>query len=285
VKERQFEEHSISVKEGDSQFAISYDPGQRFMSGSFPGYTVTDVLKQTSLHNALRSKAERLKSTPADLVTGIVACNGGSSIFAGHRTFRRTMTAGHVAQDIIRQYSSLGFILLIDAVRPLRTVFSTSDRANTEIKWWLTLGRSVPSDGRIPELMKRVMAEFPKPVVDALNASHRAHEIGCGVGYRGGWTMDGKTIKLSVRAVLELLAGRLSPERFADAHGWTRPSTMGRTNHFELMLSQGRTVTEVAITSTDDDDDWITFKFGDPDPAISPFRAPSSGGPKPPKGA
>jgi hypothetical protein len=76
------------------------------------------------------------------------------------------------------------------------------------------------------------------------------------------------------RAVVELLAGRITPEHFAAVHGWDGPAGSGHTNFFEHMLSQGQMVSEATVTRADDDDDWITFKFGDPDPAVSPFRPP-----------
>lgn len=275
VKNSAATQDAILVKEGGSHFSISYNANQRFMGGSYPGYTVADSIEQTPLYGALRSKAKKLKAAPTDYVTAVVACNGGCSVFKGHNIFGRNILARDVAKEVLRQYSSLGFILMIDAIKPFTT--SPTDRPFAYLKYELVFGDRFRGDQKIVDLVSRTMAVLPSPMNDALNASYRSKEVGYGIGYVGGFKMSRKSIRLSSRAVVELLAGRITPEHFAAVHGWDRRGDSGHINFFEHMLSQGRMISETTVTRTDDDDDWLTFQFGDPDPAISPFRPPVVG--------
>ena len=86
----------------------------------------------------------------------------------------------------------------------------------------------------------------------------------------GGSVGGGDRIKISARAVLELLAGAMTYERFAEVHGWTE----GRFDMFRSRLDSGQLFTSARIESLgpSKDDDWLEFEFGPPDPAISAFR-------------
>ncbi len=90
--------------------------------------------------------------------------------------------------------------------------------------------------------------------------------------------MSSRTIRISSRELMETLAGL---SMFDDAGGRQedmvgsaqRPASEIRGQFFRC-LQQGRLLAAVTVIKTDenDDDDWVEFDFGDPDPAISPFR-------------
>ena len=72
--------------------------------------------------------------------------------------------------------------------------------------------------------------------------------------------MSDNEITMSSRVALELLAGR------------KRLDDIGNENPFEEMLSQGKLIERVIVDKfSDEDDDYITFVFGEPDGAISDF--------------
>jgi hypothetical protein len=81
-------------------------------------------------------------------------------------------------------------------------------------------------------------------------------------------------MRLSARALQELIAGRLSKEEF-------ELCTTGKPNLFALQLAQGRTISSVRFEpkGTNEDDDYVVFEFSD-DPAAAKLRLPGS--PKPP---
>jgi hypothetical protein len=81
--------------------------------------------------------------------------------------------------------------------------------------------------------------------------------------------MKSMTVKISARAVQELMAGRLTAAQFED---WAA----GRPNPFEQNLARGWTIASVSFESKnlDADDDYLMFTFKD-DPAVAALRFPN----------
>jgi hypothetical protein len=79
-------------------------------------------------------------------------------------------------------------------------------------------------------------------------------------------------IKISARGLLELLSGKVTQERFFELHDWR-----AMANPFSAQQSQGRLITEIRVEHNEKerDDNRLTIRFGNPEPAISPFRLPS----------
>jgi len=82
--------------------------------------------------------------------------------------------------------------------------------------------------------------------------------------------MSERKLKMSLRTVQEVLAGRIDPATFDQAHGFDH------RNPFLRNLEAGRLIAAVDVQKSEnhEDDDWMVFTFGDPDPAVSPFRTP-----------
>jgi hypothetical protein len=76
-----------------------------------------------------------------------------------------------------------------------------------------------------------------------------------------------RTFKVSLHTIQELLGGRKDVKSFEDMHGLQR-------NPFLRSLDEGRLIVKVEIEkgTPAEDDDWLIFTFGDPDPAVSPYR-------------
>lgn len=94
--------------------------------------------------------------------------------------------------------------------------------------------------------------------------------------------MTTKTLKISSRVLHELLAGRISSDRFMELHGWdaSRPGNGFSGNLFKLTLESGRMIKTIRVEpGGDEDDDWLEFEFGAPDPAVSPFLVGRSDAP------
>ena len=86
--------------------------------------------------------------------------------------------------------------------------------------------------------------------------------------------MKDKTIKLSARAVTELLAGRIDRKRFLQEHGMTGTELNEKPfPFFEQQLLAGRTIKRASVErEPHKDDDWIVLEFDGPDTAVSPYR-------------
>lgn len=99
----------------------------------------------------------------------------------------------------------------------------------------------------------------------------------------------GKTsseIKISAKALLELLAGKVDQKEFFERHNFipSAESNSPPENPFEVGLSRGQLIEEIAVDKADaEDDDWITIRLKGPDPAVSPFMVPAQEAAKPKK--
>ena len=81
--------------------------------------------------------------------------------------------------------------------------------------------------------------------------------------------MQGTEIEISSRVLVRLLSGDIGQEEFLKVHGFDSH------NSFSVMTGEGRMIREILIRPMpESDDDWIVFRFGDRDPAISPFVKP-----------
>ena len=71
------------------------------------------------------------------------------------------------------------------------------------------------------------------------------------------------SIRISSRAVLDLLAGTTDPSRFSEDHWPERFATStGSNNLFAAAAAQGMTIQAVKVERREDeDDDWITFEL------------------------
>ena len=76
-------------------------------------------------------------------------------------------------------------------------------------------------------------------------------------------------LRISARAVQELIAGRLSPEKFRD---WN----FGNDNPVRQQLEAGRTISSVGFEpqGNGEDDDYLVFEFRD-DPAARGLQMPT----------
>ena len=80
------------------------------------------------------------------------------------------------------------------------------------------------------------------------------------------------TIKISARALLDLLAGRITVEKFQHFTGLD--GKPGQPNIFKHRLEQGDILTDVKIESggIDEDDDWLVIELKQ-DPSAAPLRS------------
>lgn len=86
--------------------------------------------------------------------------------------------------------------------------------------------------------------------------------------------MSEKSIDISCRQVMELLAGSITIDQFQKRLGWEDDSEPHhQSNPFREALASGRLITSIEVAPGGDyDDDWLTFSFGDSDAAISSFK-------------
>ena len=94
----------------------------------------------------------------------------------------------------------------------------------------------------------------------------------------GAKAMLPRRIKVPMRALLDLLAERLSQQDFFDKHVFrSNPPNDTQANLFDLWTKSGGTITDVRVVKEDGyDDDWVEFTIGNTDPATGPFVNPKA---------
>ena len=176
-------------------------------------------------------------------------------------------------RDVINHFLTKSSVDLVVVFSPRRRNENTSDFRNDPRIWHVhCYDKEQRSDGFHDGLIK--MAELmPRPCLHGYQArSWLRQDMLAPQGrgqYRPAVYTSGKnrvSAKISARAVLELMAGRLSPAEFQE---WA----IGERNLFEQWLKLGYAISDVAFepSGPDHDDDYIFFKF-EKDPNASPLE-------------
>lgn len=89
------------------------------------------------------------------------------------------------------------------------------------------------------------------------------------MGAKMTYTSDSLTLRFSLRALQDFLAGRIDEAGFRQALG----ERQGEPPLLKSYLEHGYTISDVDFEAggIDEDDDALLLKFG-VDPAVSPFR-------------
>lgn len=265
--------------DGEAVFTITYDKAQRYAGSSHPAYDAALSLTNNPVYRALKGKVDQIASAPDDWVRLIILCDGDCATMRSDGLFPMTFGTRAIAQEFLRQHSSVDLVLLT-SVRSDN--FDWRSR-KLQLGFELVVSQLARSKQRLTDqalaavhgALERAVLTLPRPVREPVNAARRCLERGYGIGMAGGYVKT-KTIKISSRALLELLAGRISSDRFLELHGWNA----GNSNRFDInlfkrALESGRMIKAIHVESGGDkDDDWLEFEFGAPDAAISPFVAP-----------
>ncbi|HEX2581540.1 MAG TPA: hypothetical protein VHL08_06135 [Dongiaceae bacterium] len=259
---------------------MTYNPGQRYAHGSYPRYDGAPSRDKNPLFNALKGKIQQLKAAPVEALRLIVACDGDSALLRQSSLMYSpgTYSARGVAEDFLRQNSSIDAILLV-TIDEQKQVFDikTSYQLKCDLIVAPLRARSsrMTSDNisMLDSLLRNVVAQMPLPIQSAYNAAQQCRESGRGPDVIGGYKVNNHQVSLSSRALQRLLAGEMTVDEFIAAHGWNKES--GAWNPFARMKNQGRMINEIKIESDDgEDDDWLVFCFGLPDPATAAFCLP-----------
>lgn len=196
-----------------------------------------------------------------------------------------TFSYREIIAEIFRKNSSLSFVFLfwVDwhdprVILPGQPIIPgwrlrTSYLANPDSKF--------PLNEELEKVISRLASTFSQPVLDASNASRQISFKSNDQGQPfGGYGVSDNWIKLPSRALTEVLAGQMNTEEFFRMLRFRQrdeDTKDGMWNQFDRILAEGRMIKNIRVEKCeDDDDDWIVFEFGEPDPALSQFITPGS---------
>ena len=262
-------------------------------------------LKHNGVYAALKSKADQLRKSGFEGRRGIIVCDGGCQLLSD-TGMMQTRTSPEVVAKFLRESSSVDFVILIHVamVEPPRPPSNILTSRLLTPSWF----------NRVPQLHLHVDANprlletsagiafakeltsvafaarlcFFSPVSNADNAvnwlkGYNPHQGRSGIDFKIsiGYDMNPTELSFSARELLEVLAGKKSLQKFLQNYGFAPSddpddSRQTESNPFENLYDAGCLIREASVEISDDkDDDRITLRFGNPDPAIAPFRVPS----------
>lgn len=274
IKESPSAQRSYRVWNQNTAILIIYNPNERYSVTTHPSYTQIQSLVQNTVYNRLEYKAGRLASTNYEGPLAVILCDGGCSLLKT-RSDLESYGLGDVIRYFLRSHPYIGFVLIFNVDHQVDC------RPPNTVKFTLYRGESFGTVGNeILKSLDGLNEAFPLPERDALNAVYllknsRPHE---GDSFYGKFNVSHDKIRISARAVLELLAGRLTQENFFWVHHFIsrKNELFPPINPFEIKLKQGRVITAVEVEpgEAERDDDWLVIKFSEP--PVSPRQLVTS---------
>lgn len=263
-------EQQFGVFNSSADIKITYDPRRTTWGGSHLVYTGANVLDDNPVFNALKNKTDQLKLSGYPGLRGVIVCDGGCQMLNRDGTSWTEYPLKQVVGDFMRQHQSTGFVATI-GLRHDRSGSIGRGHYKPALSIWTSKSKAAEREPLISTLEKMVSL-LPTFETSPGNALGRVMSRGPRLGaHFGGSTMGGdQYIKLSAIGILQLLAGNISYDEFAERHGFEDRRGFG--NAFANAVRTGRVIRNCKIeSSSETDDDWIVFEFGKPDPALAPF--------------
>ena len=279
--------HSHAIKTAEADVIVSYNPNQKFALGEHPSYTVVNSLTENTIYQALDRKISQLKGSNFQGPHGIILCDGGCNFFNSRPTAGLSYSIDEVIKHFcIHNEDIIDFVLTVSVGRKEQSFPIPPQNIPYVPLIKLYIGRKLDQIGfNTQRFLKHIKKSFPRPESDPSNALNflKGEKPNLGRSKWGGMELRdekmGFKVKVSGRAILELLAGEVDQKTFYEHHGFV-PSGLhpGQPlNPFKTALSKGYLIRGVSLNkSVPDDDDWIEFELNGPDPAISPFVIPDA---------
>jgi len=272
LKKGDVEPLRINIDDHEAGLELTIDPaGSEFTTGNYAAYAAPTVKDNNPFYKALRAKADQLRG--AGGLSGVIVVDGGCQAISNDRMGFDTVSREEIAERFLDQHSSVDFVLII----AVHDVLAASLPARTEVAVMpsLVTRRGIEWRQDLSEILKRLLADLPKPVCSAANGARRAQSAEYDLGHHGGFNVRGNKVRVSARELVEILAGvrrREDGSPDEEIKGNWPPRDM--SDVFKNMLGQGRLPSQITVVPSEEDeeDDWIEFDFDKIDPAIAPFR-------------
>ena len=263
----------LEVDEPAAKFVVEYKGIGQYSQGSHRSYEGTLSLENNVLFNRLRDKTRQLRGAPEGAVRMLVVCDGGCALLRRPSPLEG-YSARQIAQHFLRGSQTIDVVALVTIVEELGILSRRSQKSlRCDLVTTVPTRPAHLADSTfqaLTHLFGEAVTKLPAPSMMPSNSARRNLDSEWSASMEGAYSISPDKIKISARAVLELLAGAMSYERFAEIHRWNGSNL----NMFRSRLQSGRLFTSARIESLDhiQDDDWLEFEFGPPDPAVSAFR-------------
>lgn len=205
---------------------------------------------------------------------GVFVCDGGCDLLNNNLHSVERFSQDEIIEKIFSGNRTLSFVVILTpeeehqflglkARKYIKCYFHSNSQASFPV-----------NEGFFQELNK-IGAHFPLPENMPVNTkAHMKLKKDEGLSLYGGYTMNNNEIKISSRMLCELFAGELDFETFDNEHKQMNSDNKNIIKEFFLrQLKQGRMLDDISIEKNQNkDDDWIKFKYGFCDAAISKYK-------------
>lgn len=238
--------------------------------------SLTYDLKENPLYASLRLKSKQLRAAEEGARRGVFLGDAGCGLLRDlsvHRSANNHFSGGQVILKFLDDYPAIDFVMVISANR------ERSNSGGGSKRFWR--GNVFTRPGALSEedavRLNRLVETMLPPQLSGYSA-YSWHEQGmCRPDARGHYVptqmgLGGERLmlRISARAVQELIAGKLSHENFEQL-------TMNRDNQVRRALDAGMTITSASFEpkGNNEDDDYLVLEFRS-DPAARELQLPAS---------
>lgn len=257
----------MTYRDSKYDIFIVYSKRSKYSSVTYPSYN--EIISLTN--DALVDKADQLKSAQSNLPLGIFICDGGFESFNSMSSLH-----GYSMNEVIRYF--------LKSYQDISFVFSTTiERYETNgqefrVKTKIYEGEAYKNlNKEIHFCLNELQKHFPCPQMTSISALNIFNEKYSNQGkpFLGCYSFMKNEIRISSRAIQELLSGEISQEEFFDIHGFDFEKNSQPRNPFSLL--KNKSISEVVVETGEHeaDDDWLVFKFDKDDPGKSKFTLPA----------
>jgi hypothetical protein len=269
----------IHKAEDNIDLTIGYDPSQWASRGGHLVYKRINHLTDNIVYTRLREKRDQIIDSRFDGPRAIILCDGGFDAFfssAHHSTY----SVEAVIKHFIMEHNDIDFILTFGIKD---SSFSSQPRNQMRIGRY---AKGFFHDGHMELLncIDKLPDHLPQAESNARNGINwlKGNNPHYGRSHWGGmrWGQGRRhmKVKISARALLELLAGKVTQQEFFERYGFV-PSELRpfppHVNPFASGVKAELTIGDVTFEKSEtEDDDWVEFTLHAGDPAVSEFFVP-----------
>jgi len=270
---------SLEITQGSTQFLVKWhdalQPPMRNFYSSMPAEAYS--LELNPLFAALIEKKRQLRIPEFEGLRCVLVADTGSRLLQDLNASRRsngTFTGREIIEHFLRK--SNGAVDAVIVISPRRES-QHADRSTIQ-KWWFANLFERPGLTLCRHGVDALIGHLPTPRFEAFQARSLQQQAAYRRDARGWYlgthiTSIGTqmTIKISARALLDLLANRITTKQFRDGIGLADKPAL--KNIFAHRLERGDVLSRIDIEpgGVDEDDDWLVVHFAQ-DPAASPLK-------------
>lgn len=271
----------LLISERYLHVTITMRDRKQFQYGNFWSSMPPEMhsINHNSLFDLIQSKESQIKGAPEGTIRLLFLADAGSQIFnkIGRSSEINFYNRSVSAREVIRNFMSLynKHLDWIVTFAPIREILGTGHSFMT---WSIAIFANDKIVKIIESSINSLVSSLPKPRFEGYQA-RSLHRLGMYKPTSNKWYLSmifvgnmikkEYKIKVPARALLDLLAGRISESEF---RSYINPNNNG-VNYVEALLKKGLTVSsaEMSKRNIDDDDDHIILSFSD-DPSVRDLR-------------